>query len=1122
MTSMKRLAGGAALSALALAMSSAVYAQDTTSAVRGQLTGDDGSIVRNASVTLVHTPSGTRSVTAPNTDGVFDARGLRIGGPYSITVTAPGYETKTLTGINLAQGDSVRLDFDLIAQTTVDEFVVTAARDVTSENSGANTTLGREGIESVVSVTRDIRDLARRNLLASANTSADGGISIAGSNPKSNRITIDGSPVQDDFGLNSGGVPTRRGPISLDAIEQFTIQSVPYDVQNGDFQGGSIDIVLRSGTNDFHGSVFTNYLNDGMVGDSLRDKPVKQTITQTNYGAFLAGPILQDKLFFALSYELYETSDQVGFGPAGQGFPNSFTGITQAQIDQVTNILNNTYATDFDPGIIPRTGAIIDEKYSAKVDWNISDNHRASFTYRYALSESVARSNLNNNAASLSSNFYLSGDEDYSYVGELNSRWTDQLTTQLRVSYRDYERRQNPPAGQEFAELQICSAATSNPASLTTCESPAGLVRIGPDSFRQANELETHNFQVQAKAEYSLGEHLFKVGFESQNLEIVNLFVPDSDGVYYFDSIADFQAGRANRLVYSNAPSGNPRDAAALFEYQQNSLYFQDILDVTEDLQVTAGFRYDWYKTDDKPILNPNFTARNGFSNQQTYDGLSILMPRVAFNWKPEGKPYRINGGFGLFSGGVPDVLISTAFSTTGFAAAGVNIVRNANGTFSELGNTAGFTQANGASGLNINVADPRFGYDLPTGVTSLVTPAGIPAAGETIAFTPGFQTPSSWKFFLSGQYDLPWDTKLSVDFVQTTVRDAIAYKDLRARPLVINGALARTPDGRVRYDGLQISDTARAASGIGGTNAPVTRDLLVYNTEEGKGYVIGVGLQKDFDFGLSASLGYARQRLEEETAGTRFGTTAGSLYASQATGDDFNRDAYGRGYEEVSDRAKFELSYKHEFVANFPTRFSMFGETRTGRPVNATMGSAGGNRSPTFGTNRSAYLLYVPDIAGDTNKTDLQIGNVFFDTATTRDNFVNAVNKFDLGNNGIVEKGSIKNPDVNQLDLQISQEFPGLNAGHKFKIVFDIQNVLNLVNDKWGIVEEYGSTGSGQGNNRIIDAACANAAGVASGTGSAVCDTYRYSNFSSTATTRTINNDRSLWYAQVTLRYEF
>lgn len=1121
MTFMNRLAGGAALTALVCAMSSAVYAQDTSGSVRGQLTGDTGAAVRNATVTILHTPSGTRVTTAPNAEGVFDARGLRVGGPYTITVAAPGFETKTVTGVNLALGDTLRLNIDMYA--AVDELVVAGARDPESENSGVSSTLDRDTIESVVSITRDIRDLARRNILVSANTGADGGISIAGSNPKGNRITIDGSPAQDDFGLNSGGVPTRRGPISMDAIEQFTVQSVPYDVENGDFQGGSIDIVLRSGTNKFHGSAFVNYLNDGMVGDSLRDIPVKQTISQRNYGGFLGGPIIKDKLFFAVSYEKYKTADQTSFGPIGAGFPNSIRSITQATIDQVVGILNNTYATEFDAGGIDPTAPILDEKYSAKVDWNINENHRASFTYRYSLSESMARSNLNNSAASLTSNWYLSGDEDYSYVGEVNSRWTDQLTTQLRVSYRDYERRQNPPGGQEFAELQICSAPTGSTGATgqTTCESPASLIRIGPDEFRQANELETHNLQIQAKAEYSWGDHLFKFGYESQNLEIVNLFVGQSDGVYYFDSIADFQAGRANRLQYSNAPSGNPYDAAANFKYRTDSLYFQDVFDVTEDLQITAGVRYDRYSSDDKPISNPNFLSRNGFTNTTTYDGLDIVMPRVAFKYDPKSF-WRINGGFGLFSGGVPDVLISTAFSTTGYAAAGVNIVRNADGSFSELNNTPTFTQGIGAAGLNINVTDPRFGYDLPGAVTGLVTPAGIPPNGEVIAFDPGFRMPSAWKFFLSGEVDLPWDVKMNADFVQTTTRDTIAYRDLRVRPLLVNGQIARTPDGRIRYDGLNMTAAQRAAAGVGGTNIPASRDLLVYNTDAGKGYIFGVGFSKSFDWGLDASVGYAKQKLREETSGLRFGTTAGSLYASQTAGLDSDRDAYGRGYEEIADRLKFELSYRKDFIPNHFTRVSMFAETRSGRPVNATMGSAGGNRSLVFGTNRSAYLLYVPDIAGDTNKNDLNIGSVTFDSAATRDNFLRAVQKFNLPNNAIVEKGAIRNPDVNQIDLQISQELPTLIEGHKFKVVLDVQNVLNLLNNKWGIVEEYGSGGSGQGNNRIVDVACATSAGVAAGAGSPVCDRYLYSNYSSTATSKTINNDRSLWYIQVAFRYEF
>jgi len=1123
MISMRRLANGAALMALACAMSTAVCAQETTSAVRGQLTGSDGSLVSEATVTLQHVPSGTRSVVSPNSEGVFDARGLRVGGPYTVSVSAPGYESKTLSGINLAVG-VLRLDFNLIAANAVDELVVTAARDPEADNSGVSSTMDRLSIESAVSVTRDIRDLAKHNLLAAANANADGGISIAGSNPKMNRITIDGASVQDDFGLNSGGLPTRRGPISLDAVEQLTVQAVPYDVENGDFQGGAIDIVLRSGGNKFHGSAFVNYLNDGMSGKKLKGVLAKPVITQRNYGGFLSGPILKDRLFFAISYEKYKSAEQVPIGPTGSGFGTSISGVTQATIDQVVGILNNTYATDFDAGSIPRSTPILDEKYSAKVDWNITDRHRASFTYRYALSELTSRTNLSNTSASLNSQWYLSGEEDYTYVGEVNSQWTDNLTTQIRATYRDYERRQNPPSGQEFGELQICSAAVANTTSLIQCEAPASLIRIGPDGFRQANELETHNLTFEAKAEYSLGPNLIKVGFDSQELKIVNLFVQNSDGVYYFDSIADFQAGRANRFIYNNAPSGDPFDAAANFKYRQNSVYLQDVLDITDDLQVSAGFRYDWYTSSDKPILNPNFVARNGFGNQTTYDGKSIVMPRFAFRYDPKSF-FKVNGGFGLFSGGIPDVLISTSYSTTGFAAAGIQVDRLANGTFSELNLSPGFTQPIGATALNVAVADPRFGYDLPSSVTGLVTPSSIPSTSEVIALSPAFKLPASWKLFMSASVDLPWALKGTVDFVGTEVQNTIAYRDLKVRRLLVNGVQQLTPDGRIRYDGLNMTDAARAAAGVSGTNVQTALDLLATNEKRGHGYVIGFGLSREFlNRELYTSIGYVRQNLREGTSGLRFGTTSGSLYSSQlASAADPNTDAFGRGYEEVRDRVKFELGYKHEFIRGAPTRISLFGEARSGRPFNVTMNSPQGNRSPVFGANRSAYQLYVPDFASDPNPNDLSVGFVTFANQDTLNRFRAAVSKFNLPA-GIVPKGFNRNPDINQLDLQVSQEIPAFFPGHKFKVVLDVQNVLNLLNNKWGVIEEYGSSGgsSSQGNNRIVDVVCANDAGVAVGAGSPVCTRYLYQSPSTTALTTTKFNDRSLWYMQVALRYEF
>lgn len=1127
MTSMRWLACGAAVSALACGIPSAAYAQETTSAVRGVLVGDNGQPVARAAVTVVHVPSGTRTVTSSNAEGVYDARGLRVGGPYSITVNAPGFETKSLNGINLAVGQTQRLDFDLFSQAAVDEVVVTAARDPESDNTAAVATISRDTIVSVVSVNRDIRDVARRNLLAAGNTGADGGISIAGSNPKMNRISIDGASAQDDFGLNAGGLPTRRGPVSLDAVEQLQVEAVPIDVENGDFQGGSINIVLRSGTNDFHGSAFVNYLNDGMVGDSIRDIPVRFPVSQRNYGAFLSGPIWKDKLFFAVSYETYKTIDVTSVGPTGTpGYANSVRDVTQAKLDEVRSAFD-TYATDFEIGGLPVTGPIVDRKYSVKLDWNINENHRFSFTNRYALSEFNNRNGLSTTNAVLNSQWYLGGEEDYNYVGELNSRWSDRFTTQVRVSYRDYERRQAALSGNEFADIRICSAAMSSGAR-TACESPASFIRFGPDEFRQANELETHNTQIDIKGDYVIGPNLLKFGYQYQKNAIDNLFVGRSDGVYYFDSLADFRAGIASQLLYRNAPTNNPQDAAAVFDYTVNSLYLQDTLDITEDLQVTAGFRYDWYKSSDKPIFNPFFAARNGITNQTTYDGLSILMPRMGFKYDPK-TWYRFNGGFGLFSGGVPDVLISTSFSTTGYATVDLDIRRNLDGTFFEAGGNPNFTQAVGATALNIDKADPRFGFDLPSAVTGLVSPNRIAPNSEVIALSPAFQMPSSWKLFLSAEVDLPWDVKMTADYVRSDVRNALAYRDLRVRPLTVNGVQQLTPDGRIRYDGLNLTPAQRAALGVGGTNVLSTLDMLATNVKKGAGFVAAVGFSKSFREGmldgLDLSIGYARQNLEEQTGGLRFGTTTGSLYASQATGLDPNSDAYGNSPERVRDRIKLEASYRKKFFGDNETRISLFAEARSGRPVSLVMGDPGGFvRSTTFGTNRSGYLLYVPDFANDPNPNDLDVGFVTFADAATRDNFRNFVQRFDIKQGAIAKKGGLRNPDINQLDLQISQELPTLIEGHKLRLSLDVQNVLNLINNKWGLVEEYGPTGgtSSQGILRVVDATCATATGAAAGAASPVCVRYRYSSYNPAAATRTINNDRSLWYAQVSLRYQF
>ena len=370
-------------------------------------------------------------------------------------------------------------------------------------------------------------------------------------------------------------------------------------------------------------------------------------------------------------------------------------------------------------GTITRTKPVIDEKYSAKIDWNITDRQRLSLTARYALSELTQRTNLGRTSAGLDSSWYLTGEEDYSFVGELNSDWTDNLHTQIRLTYRDYERRQLPPSGQDFADIAVCTAPTSINSggdNLVSCGATS-VVRFGPDEFRHANELATETFQIQAKGEYSFGDNLLKFGYQMKKQDVTNLFVPTEDGKYYFDSIADFANGTAGSLAYAAAIGGKPiLSAAAIFSYSAHSVYLQDALAVTPDLNITAGFRYDWFVSDSKPVANANFAARNNFSNQSTYDGRAILMPRVSFDWTPT-ETLKVTGGGGLFSGVGPDVLMGNSYGNgNGISTSSVSIQRTATGFIDQSG-TPGFTPAIGAAALNINKADPRFGYDIPTSV---------------------------------------------------------------------------------------------------------------------------------------------------------------------------------------------------------------------------------------------------------------------------------------------------------------------------------------------------------------------------------------------------------------------
>ena len=211
-------------------------------------------------------PSGNEKTTITNADGGFVFTGLRVGGPYTVTAVMDGFAPAQVNNIYLSAGKTRDVPIGLHLPEEVIEVTGTSL----PPNTSARTLITSKDIDELPSVSRDPRDLVRR----APDVSVEGGsraMSVQGANPRFNSVTVDGIRQDDDFGLNSSGYPTRRSPIALSAIEELAVETSPFDVRYGKFMGGNVNVVTKSGTNDFKGSLFTTYSSDALMGSRSRD-----------------------------------------------------------------------------------------------------------------------------------------------------------------------------------------------------------------------------------------------------------------------------------------------------------------------------------------------------------------------------------------------------------------------------------------------------------------------------------------------------------------------------------------------------------------------------------------------------------------------------------------------------------------------------------------------------------------------------------------------------------------------------------------------------------------------------------------------------------------------------------
>ncbi|WP_337881631.1 TonB-dependent receptor [Rheinheimera sp.] len=961
-----------------------------SSAIRGAIVDPQGNPAVGTTLTIIHTPSGSVKELAVNSAGQFNVSGLRVGGPYTIIVKNSGYEGKVIENIYLDMNKPLQLNTELAAKQDVETITVTGTRDFFS-NSGSASYFGEEQIGNSATFNRDIKDVVRMNPLAVLDPSGTE-LSIAGSNPKYNSLTVDGVGLADTFGLNANGYPAQRPPISLDAVEQISVEFAPFKARAGKFSGGNINVVTKSGTNELEGSVFYEFVPwSGKAKDTdlVAGREFDVDNEEKTIGATLGGAIVEDKLFFFAAYDKWEEDVVFNYDL------NTLEGhdVTIEQANRVIAILNDVYGLQDSIGSTPPPDS--DEKILFKLDWNINSDHRADFTYSFQ--ENTAARNYTNadNTLNFASNGWSQDSETTFISTHLYSDWSADFSTEISWTYKDYAQASNTASN--WGEINIDVAPGS--------QNGADIV-AGRDENRHANVLENKTMTLGIHSTYLAGDVEYKFGGEIEDVWNYNLYGRHGAGTWTFNSIEEFEAKAPTSLVYSNAYTNNLQDIAYDVDSLQYSLYGEATFELFTDFMVTAGLRYELLTVSGEPKLNENFVDTYGYANTENMDGTDILLPRLGFTWNVA-DDVTLRGGVGRFSGGMPLVWVSNAYTNDGFTKVNANpaVVRDA----------------------IRNPANVDF-----TRVPQAVLDSMVPGAGSTNTIADGFKMPSDWRYQFAVDYvfDLP---VLGEGFAWT---NEITYVDREDAPYWVDISRVKTGetvDGRTIWGSVYQGGLAQ------------NWDIELRNIDNGgRSVIFTSSLQKEWDNGISLSTSYTNQDITEVNPGTS--STAESNYQFEVT-KNRNEPLLGRAYYEIEHRFVVNLGYKHEFFAGYATNFNLFFERRSGEPFSWTLGAFQDGDlgdQPNF-DDADIYLPYLPSSASDP-AFDF-VNGLSYDEIMA----IAAAAGVDGYAGDYIEKYSSNQPWLTTMDLAITQELPGLVEGHKGKLYFVIDNFANLLNDDWG-----------------------------------------------------------------------
>jgi hypothetical protein len=992
------------LVAMLLLSAQSMYAQVTTATVTGQITDDGGEGLIGVTVVATHTPSGTSYGAITRGDGRFTLANLRVGGPYTITSTYTGYESQKTEGIMLSVGQKLPLDVVLKSSTkSLGEVVITGTSDpvLNSERTGASTNISRQQINSLPTISRSASDYTRLSPMAGE------GNSFAGRNDQFNNFSLDGAIFNNPFGLDAAtpGGQSDAQPVSLDAIDQIQVAYAPYDVTQSGFTGAAINAVTKSGTNTLTGTVFGFYRNQNFIGSKVdgEDAP-KGDLTQFQTGFSLGGPIIKNKLFFFVNAETERRSDLGSSFVANRGTDGP--GISRVLASDLEAVSSALKGLGYDPG--PYENFNLDApnlKGLAKLDWNISNNHKFSLTYTFldaskqkpAHPVAIGRRGPDFTTLQFRNAGYQINNKLNQVIGELKSNFGSTVSNKFQLGYSSFRDSRDP---------------FSTPApSINILKDGTRYIIAGHEPFSIYNNLNQNVLQINDNLNLYLGNHTVTVGAAYEQFKFENafnlgaypgVFGPDYVSTQAFlDSVSSGQVA-ANFAAAQQTFNANNADPLNKWNWSytnvgQISAYVQDEFSLFERLTVTLGVRMDkptYLNTEEliaekvEPLSAPGccyqpdiqYYDENGdgikFDHTQLPDAKPLFNPRLGFNWDVKGdRSLQIRGGSGLFSGRFPFVWIGN------------------------------------------QVANPNFFFYCVT--------------------RPDFKFPQVWRNNLGVDKKFGDGWVASADFVYT--------KD-------INGMMVRNyglnlPSGRLNAPGDNrpiYLDGDRAKNLFGGTT-----DAFVFtNTDVGYSTNVMLQLQRTWSNGMYGSIGY--NFLDSRDA---------SSIEAEISSDAYDRNpAYGNVNQAVL--APSIYGYRHRVVGSFSRKFNYGGSdnNRFGTTIGVFFQYAQGGRfSYTYSGNLNNDgsgnndLMYIP--------TDAEIAQMQFAGDATAQR--NALREFILqddylsDNRGkVVEKYAILSPWFNNWDIRIAQDL-NHKLGAKtntLQLTVDILNAGNLINNSWGV----------------------------------------------------------------------